>query len=126
MYWLLNINQPDAVAPGVILSGGKRDFQRRACCHDHRALHDVAKLANISRPGILLQRRQAFTGNLVDPLGERLAVLLDEVPHQLGNVFDAFAQRRYANRKDIEPIEQVLAKGSRDPSVPRDRNVLPR
>src|SRR6202011_708185 len=35
-----------------------------------------------------------------------------EMPHQVGNVFRALAQRRHRDREDVQAIEQILAEAA--------------
>ena len=107
--------------------------------HDHRALDDVAQLADVAGPGIRLQRGHVVPGDRLDALAERLRELLDEAPDQQRNVLGPLAQRRHADREDVEPVVQVLAERPRrdqlleiavgrgdDPHVDVDRLRAPR
>src|SRR5258706_14330631 len=65
--------------------------------------------APVSRPAIALEHLERV---LVEPL-RRQALLLrfaKEVPNEIGNVFGALAQRRQAQRQDVQPVIKVLAK----------------
>src|SRR5438477_435186 len=47
-----------------------------------------------------------------DRVPHAAAEALQEVPHQVGNVFAALAQRRDADREHVEPKEQVGAESA--------------
>ena len=53
-----------------------------------------------------LQRR---VGDAAHRLAELAAVALEEQPRQLREIVDALAQRRHADRNDVDPVVQVLA-----------------
>src|SRR4030095_11131971 len=74
---------------------------------DRRPLDHVFKLANIARPGIGLEHLHDCRRDIRDPLPQSWAILQRQVPHQEGNIFCPFAERRYANRKDVEAIVEV-------------------
>ena len=84
--------------------------QLRAGRDDHRALHDVAQLANVAWPAVALKGGHARPGDRVDPLAERFRELVDEPPDEEGNILDPLAQRWDLDREDVEAVEQVLAK----------------
>ena len=86
---------------------GNREL--RPTGHDHRALHDIAQFPDVSRPLVLLQRGQALARNSLDSLAERCRELVDETPDQQRDVFGAIAERRHVNRKDIQPVVEVVA-----------------
>ncbi len=101
----------------------QRDRQTRTSGADHRALHQIAQLANVPRPGISLQHVDVLFRDRLDALPERLREFLDEAPHQHRDVLDPLAQRRHPDRKDVQPVVQILAKRvglecvSRDPDA---------
>ena len=49
------------------------------------------------------------SGIAVDPLAQRAAESLDEVPHQQRNVVAPLAQRRQRDRKHVQPVEEIAA-----------------
>ena len=87
-----------------------RHDQLAAGREDDRAFDDVAQLADVSRPGVALQLAQALLRNRLDRLAERPGELVDEGPHQRGDVLDPLAQRRNDDGKHVEAIEEILAK----------------
>src|SRR6188508_2765520 len=90
----------------------RRNRQPVARGHDHRAFDDVSEFADIAGPRILSQRREGLLVNAVDAPAKRLREFFDESPDEQRNVFGAFAKRRHGYRKDIEPVIQILAKGT--------------
>src|SRR5262249_58227571 len=69
---------------------------------------EIFKLAHVARPAVVLQSLKR--GRLELLARQSLALdLSEEVPDQIGHVFDAFTQRRQAQRHDIEAEEQILA-----------------
>ena len=88
-----------------------RDRQTWTVGADHRALHQVAQLADVARPGVSLQHLHVVFGDRLDALAEGRRELLDEAPHQHRNVLGPLAQRRHPNRKDIQPVIQIFAEG---------------
>ena len=77
---------------------------------NHDALHHVAQLAHIPRPGILAQRPLRAGRQRLGAAPVGLAELIEKVFRQHGDVLDPLAQRRHEERNHVEPIEQVLAK----------------
>ena len=75
-------------------------------------LDDVLQLSHVAAPGTRLQqlhrciteRRQRSPRRVV-----AAPALLEEVPGENRNVFDALAQGRQLNREDVQPVEEVLA-----------------
>src|SRR5437660_8579331 len=61
---------------------------------DRRPLDHVFKLANIARPGIGLEHLHDCRRDIRDPLPQSWAILQRQVPHQEGNIFCPFAERR--------------------------------
>ena len=96
--------EAEVVAGSAIVRRGPRGA-------DHRPLHQIAQLADVARPGVALQQLHVVLAIDSMRLPKRRRELLDEAPHQHGNVLDPLAQRRHANRKDIQPVVQVLAEG---------------
>src|SRR4029079_11896826 len=48
----------------------------------------------------------------LDPFAKRSRELFDEAPDQQLDVLDPFAQQRHVQRKDAQPVVQILAKGA--------------
>src|SRR5215472_13565034 len=69
---------------------------------------EIFKLAHVAGPAVMLESLKR--GRLELLARQSLALdLSEEVPDQIGHVFDAFTQRRQAQRHDIEAEEQILA-----------------
>jgi hypothetical protein len=115
---------------------------RVAVAERHRALDHVDQLAHVARPRVRDQRRHRVARDPDHPLGAVgaavVALGLEEVLDQLGDVVGALAQGRQVDADDAEPVEQVLAEapgpdlvlevavGRRDdPDVDLDRLARP-
>ena len=70
--------------------------------------HQVLELAHIARPVIPLQ---TLDGRRLEALRRQPFARGDgeEVTDEIGNVVEPFAQRRQADRHDVEAVEQILA-----------------
>src|SRR4029077_6236623 len=55
------------------------------------------------------KQRQSASVDLPDPFPGFRGVPLDQVLDQQWDVFGAFTERRYANRKHVEAVEQILS-----------------
>src|SRR5512145_829999 len=88
---LLHVDQLWTALRGRRRSLRWRDRQASPRRHDHCALDDIAELADVAGPRVLLKRRQGVFVDRVDPLAERLRELLDEAPDKSGNIVDAIA-----------------------------------
>ncbi|MNU78083.1 hypothetical protein D3C71_676680 [compost metagenome] len=101
----------------------------------HQAAHQVFQFAHVARPGIGLHHVQRLA---VETLAVKPFLFrhLHEVPDEIGNIFRAVAQRRQAQRHDIEAIIkifaeqalidqvlQILVGGSNDAHVGADRRA---
>ena len=73
-----------------------------------QAAHQVDQLAHIARPAMLLQPRHRLGRQDLgrQAVGRRR---LQVVIGKLGNVVEPLAQRRQANRHDVQAIEQIFA-----------------
>src|SRR5262249_11677513 len=75
---------------------------------DRRGLYAVRQLADVTRPvrrgeGSPRARRQLDGPELVHTLGT-----LAEVAREVGDVLPPLGERRYADRQNLQPVEQVL------------------
>ena len=98
----------------VLLGVGQRRRQVRrldqvAAGEDRRPLDHVAQLADVARPGVVLEQAH---GVLVDAL-DRLAVarveLVQEGLDEERDVFLALAQRRQLDGEDVQAVVEILA-----------------
>ena len=69
----------------------------------------LASSRTLPRPGRRDERVQHALRNRIDALAHLRRVLHDEVADQRGDVFRPLAQRRHADRENVEPVEQVGA-----------------
>src|SRR5579872_5823388 len=69
--------------------------------------HNVSQLAHIAAPAITLQRVLGFLRKV-----EMRIYLMQKKIGQRNNVFDAFAQRRYAQMNLIQTMEKIVAEQS--------------
>ena len=79
-------------------------------CENDGAFDEVFELPDVAGPAIPHHGVHGFFGNRFDPLVHAPRQFLGEVPNQQGNIFDAFAQRRRDDGKNVETIEQIAAK----------------
>src|SRR4051794_7585692 len=94
-----------------------RDQQRRqvlgldevAVGEDRRALHHVPQLADVARPGILLEDLQRLLLHRPHRLAVARVELGEERLDQQGHVFLAIAQRRQLEREHVQPVVEILA-----------------
>jgi len=70
------------------------DRQFSAAALDHRPLDDVAEFADITGPGVALQRGHRLAGDCLDLLAECLRKFGDIPPDEQGDVLDTLAERR--------------------------------
>src|SRR5882762_4181552 len=90
-------------------------FQRFSCRlrkNNNQALHQIAKLAYVSRPRMPQQNFHRRVSQLARLLSISGAELVQEVFGQNGNVLFAVAQRRHEEGNYIQPIEKVLAESA--------------
>src|SRR5215469_12651939 len=73
------------------------------------ALDDVAQLADISGPGIVLKRFNGGGANIFNVPPHAPSDFADKMPYQHGYIVPALSQRRDLNGKDADAIEQILA-----------------
>src|SRR5690606_13499155 len=87
------------------------DVEHAVARQNDAALDDVLQLPDVARPGVGREPLQDGVGKRCKlpsdlpskPRGKRL--------RQLDDVSRTLAQRRYANRKYVQPVVQVFAKG---------------
>src|SRR6267378_7138554 len=80
--------------------------------NNNQALHQIAKLANISRPRMPQQNFHRRVSQLARLLSISGAELIQEVFGQNGYVLFAVAQRRHEEGNYVQPIEKVLAESA--------------
>src|SRR6266481_2602685 len=81
--------------------------------YNYRSLDDVLQFANITRPGVRLKQIEALFVHRIKALSSFPCVTINEVLDQQGNVFSSFSQCRNFNRKDVEPVKQVVPEHTR-------------
>src|SRR5262245_28503869 len=74
-----------------------------------RALDDVLQLADVAGPRVAHETVHRRLGHPLDPPAELLAELSQKERHQLRDVGCALSERRYAERKDVQAVEEVGA-----------------
>src|SRR5260221_4100763 len=104
----LDLGQPLAAARRAQSRARRLDDESRAGRDDDRALDDVPKLPDIAGPRVSLEREDLFLRNGLDSFAQGFRKFFDEAPGQYRNVLLTFAERRHRDRKDIEPVVQVL------------------
>jgi hypothetical protein len=87
-------------------------MQQRPARERAGAFDRVLQLAHVARPVVLHDQAQSVVGEgVVDP---RFALhLRQDVRGQQGNIALAFAQRRDAQRHDVQPEVEILPKAPR-------------
>ena len=76
-------------------------------------LDHVGQLADVARPGVLLQRRQRLGREDFVVAAGRGAVAEGQVPGQEADVVDPLAQRRQGNLEGVDAEPEVLAELAR-------------
>ena len=76
---------------------------------DDCALHDIAKLADVSGPVMRLKCRDGLIGKHRRRNPAIRCETREEMVGELRDILPPFAKRRKAHRDDVEPIEQVFA-----------------
>src|SRR5882762_128757 len=84
----------------------------RLRANNNQALHQIAKLAYVSRPRMPQQNFHRRVSQLARLLSISGAELVQEVFGQNGNVLFAVAQWRHEEGNYIQPIEEVLAESA--------------
>src|SRR5690606_6971071 len=75
---------------------------------DDEPLHLVLELAHVARPLVGAQELHGLLAEAADTAPELVGVALHEVPREERDVLAPLAERRYAEREDLEPVEEVL------------------
>ncbi len=75
------------------------------------SLNRIFKLPHVSMPGIPEEDFESLWGDLSDVFSKIIVELRDEVLDKEGDVFFSFSQRGKFQRKDIEPVKQVIPEG---------------
>ncbi len=86
------------------LVGQVAQIDRLAAAENHRALHHVAQLADISRPCVGDQRLARVARDRVRQLMMRLRRLRGKVFRELHDFARAVAQRRHLQLDHIQPV----------------------
>src|SRR5688500_2400731 len=76
--------------------------------HDDATLHTILQLAHVPRPGVRAHRPQNVRFNRGRHNTVLAAELLAEMTNEQWNIAGSFAQPRDGDRKNIEPIVQIL------------------
>ena len=80
---------------------------------DHQALHFVLELAHVARPVVGHQEFHRALREARHGAPHLARILLQEVPGQERDVVASLAQRRHADREDVESVVQVLTEAAR-------------
>jgi len=84
------------------------DLDDRHARQDGGTLDDVAQFADIARPVVALQRGHRGFGNAAQRLTQPACGLCHEIPGQQRNILAPRTQRRYRDRKHVDPVIQVI------------------
>src|ERR1041384_5326300 len=76
---------------------------------DHRSFDYVAKLADVARPGMKLQRFESRMAQETCRASVFLRELRDQVLREQWQIFFSLVQRGKMNAEDVETIEQIAA-----------------
>ncbi len=104
--------------------------------HDEKTLHEVLKLADVSRPRIVHQSLHRGLGQLLRGTAVLVGELPEEMPREKRYVRPALPERRHIYRDDVQPeVEvfaepvglyfrfEVLVRGRDDPDVHPHRDI---
>ena len=80
--------------------------------HDHQPLDDVAQLAHVTRPAVLLNRAHGTRLEAFDAPAVLARELRHEVICEPRDVFLPLAQRRNEDRNDVETKVQIVSEPS--------------
>src|SRR5579863_554930 len=86
------------------------DFHGWPFGQDYRALHGILQFANISRPGMFLDRVQGWLRISFRVLGELFSGLVEKMLSQQWNIIAPLSKGRKVHLNDVQPVKQVLAK----------------
>src|SRR6266566_5037771 len=87
-----------------------RDPQHWTGRENHCAFDDILQFANVSRPRVLRQGVHGFAGDRIDRFVHLPRGVLDEMPHELWDIFRTFAQRWNGDGENAQTIVKVAAK----------------
>src|SRR5713226_1987837 len=76
------------------------------------ALHDIFELADVAGPIVVHQELEGRGSEMAQGLGIFLAVAVEEMREQRGNVFAAVAQRRQLQVNDVGAVIEILAEAA--------------
>src|SRR6266404_3435376 len=91
------------------MDGKVTDFNDRSVGQHHGALNYVFQLANVSGPGIFLDRLYRQTRKAVSLLGEIPAEAFEKVLSEHGTFSSPIAQWRETKLYDIQTVIEILA-----------------
>src|SRR5262249_32391802 len=74
---------------------------------NHRAFNGILQLAHITGPVVTYQGAQRIFGNPGNKPAGALLVVLEKMYDERMDVFPSLAQRRQADGKDRQPVEEV-------------------
>src|SRR5262249_6152120 len=86
--------------------------------NDDRPLQHVSQLADVTRPGIILQLLDLLLSQFTTALRVKPARATEKVFNQQRNVLKTLAQRCNLYRKGVQAIVEVLTKGSGSDLLP--------
>lgn len=101
-------------ARGLVRSGAAADggAVHGPIGQQQKALHDVAQLADIARPGIALQFLDGVLGEGLGLPSVLFGHARGEVRGEGGNVLNALAERRQEERKNVNAVVEILAESA--------------
>ena len=80
--------------------------------HRHGALDRMLQLAHVARPRRGLQRGEGFRRDRADLLAELGVEVVEKIERQRHDVLRPLAQRRHAQRHDVDAVEEVGAEAA--------------
>src|SRR5207253_7246704 len=83
------------------------DDERPGASHNERAIDDVAQLAHIARPVVLLQRLDEVRLDIVDFLLFCLIQLLQKEVREERNVLESLSKRRDLDRENVQAVVEI-------------------
>src|SRR5713101_6884303 len=75
-------------------------------------LHDIFEFADVAGPIVVHQELHSRGSEMAQGLGIFLAVAVEEMREQRGNIFAAVAQRRQLQMNDVEAVIEILAEAA--------------
>src|SRR5580692_2373277 len=115
------LQTPEAPGNGTRGRRRRRQFPLEPClvngegfaiAQDNSALDHILQFAYIPRPVVILKHPQGLLIDVLKLFSRLLRVPFDEVFHQERNIVRPLSQRRQMNRKNIQPVEEVLPESS--------------